>query len=227
MFIKIKFEANNGLKSWFMNLLNKKKVVIIECDKIWQNSISHLIDSSDKFVVAGCYSTWAEASSSLLRIKPDVVLTDLVDSFNNSIAQIGMLKEKQPDVEILIFTSEENNSVAINTLRAGASGYILKSANYVEIIFALEEIVRGGSPMSSKIARMVVHNLHINPNTPFTKRELEVLNLVALGHSSSRISQQLFISRDTTKTHIRNIYSKLDVNRKADAIEIAYKRKYI
>ena len=137
------------------------------------------------------------------------------------------MKEKLPVVEILIVTSEENSSIVINSLRAGASGYILKSANYIEIIFALEEIVKGGSPMSSKISRMVVHNLHINPVTPFTKRELEVLNLVAMGHTSSQISQQLFISRDTTKTHIRNIYSKLDVNTKADAIEIASRRKYI
>lgn len=210
-----------------MSLSDKKRVVIIESDKIWQTSISFLVERSDKFVVAGCFTNWIEASANLSRIRPDVVLTDLVGPCQSQIAEIGALKENFPDVEILVITSEESSSVVINSFRAGASGYILKSANYVEIIFALEEIVKGGSPMSSKVARMVVRNLHINPITPFTKRELEVLNLVALGHTSSRISQQLFISRDTTKTHIRNIYSKLEVNRKAAAIEVAQKRRYI
>lgn len=210
-----------------MNFLGKKKVVVIDNDIVWQNSISHLVNNSDKFVVSGCYNNWIEASSNILRIRPDLILIDFVGPGKNDIAEISNMKEKLPDSEILIVTAEENSSIVINSLRAGASGYILKSANYVEIVFALEEIARGGSPMSSRIARMVVHNLHINPVTPFTKRELEVLNLVAMGHTSSRISQQLFISRDTTKTHIRNIYSKLDVNKKADAIEIAHRRKYI
>ncbi|HTH55197.1 MAG TPA: response regulator transcription factor [Cyclobacteriaceae bacterium] len=205
----------------------RKKVIIIEHDEIWQNSVVHLVDGTDRFVVGGCYADWDEASSNVLRIKPDVVVMEIVGPGRQGIAEISVIKEKLPDVEILIVTSQDEDSVVIAALRAGASGYILKSANFVEIILGIEEIVRGGSPLSSRIARKVIQNLHRNPDTPFTRRELEVLGLVARGHSSSQISQQLFISRDTTKTHIRNIYSKLDVNKKADAIELAHRRRYI
>ena len=208
-------------------MLNRKKIVVIEHDEIWQNSIAHLINSTDKFIAAGCYANWVEASSNLSRIKPDVVLIEIIGKEGNGISEVGMIKEKFPETEILILTSQEEDSVVLGALRAGASGYLLKSANFVEIILGIEEIIKGGSPLSSKIARKVIHNLHRNPDTPFTRRELEVLGLVARGHSSSQISQQLFISRDTTKTHIRNIYSKLDVNRKADAIELAHRRRYI
>jgi DNA-binding NarL/FixJ family response regulator len=208
-------------------MLNRKKIVVIEQNEIWQNSVVHLINSTDKFIVSGCFETWVEASPNLLRIKPDVVLIEIFGLDRNGIPEISVIKEKLPSAEILILTSLEDDTVVLGALRAGASGYILKSANFVEIILGLEEIIKGGSPLSSKIARKVIHNLHRNPDTPFTRRELEVLGLVAKGHSSSQISQRLFISRDTTKTHIRNIYSKLDVNKKADAIELAHRRRYI
>lgn len=208
-------------------MLSKKKIVVIEHDEVWQNSIAHLINCTDKFIVSGCYTSWVDAAANLLRIKPDIILIEIIGLSRNGALEIGMVKEKLPDTEVLIVTAEEDDNIVIGALRAGASGYILKSANFVEIILGIEEIVKGGSPLSSKIARKVIHNLHRNPDTPFTRRELEVLGLVARGHSSSQISQQLFISRDTTKTHIRNIYSKLDVNKKADAIELAHKRRYI
>src|ERR1043165_3342504 len=103
-------------------MLNRKKIVVIEHDEIWQNSITHLINSTDKFIVAGCYANWIEASSNLLRIKPDVVLTEIIGDARNGVSEIGMTKQKLPNAEILILTSQEEDSIVLGALRAGASG---------------------------------------------------------------------------------------------------------
>src|SRR5687768_15853870 len=108
-----------------------------------------------------------------------------------------------------------------------SSGYITKSANYMELLSALEEIIRGGAPMSSRIARMVIDNYHINPNSPLTKRETTILQLISEGKTYTQISEELFISKETAKTHIKNIYSKLQVNSKSEAIAKANVEKLI
>jgi DNA-binding NarL/FixJ family response regulator len=124
-------------------------------------------------------------------------------------------------------TVYEDNEQVFEALKAGATGYITKSSNYLELLSALEEISRGGAPMSSKIARMVIDNFHINPNSPLTKRETEILQLISEGKTYTQISEQLFISKETAKTHIKNIYSKLQVNSKSEALARAAQDKLI
>lgn len=120
-----------------------------------------------------------------------------------------------------------DSEMVFQGLRAGAAGYIIKSANFLEIIRALEEISSGGAPMSHQIARMVIDNMHVNPNSPLSARETEVLQLIAEGKSYSEISSDLFISKATTRSHTRNIYVKLNVNSKSQALDIAKKDKLI
>jgi DNA-binding NarL/FixJ family response regulator len=175
----------------------------------------------------GSYETSEDAISNLSKNKPDIILMDIELPGKSGIDATAIIKDKHPHIEIVIITVHEDNELVFNALRAGATGYITKSANYLEILSALDEVIRGGSPMSTKIARMVTHNFHINPNSPFTKREKEVLHLIAEGKTYTQISAELFISRETTKTHIRNIYFKLQVNKKSDALEIASKNRYI
>jgi DNA-binding NarL/FixJ family response regulator len=121
----------------------------------------------------------------------------------------------------------EDSELVFEALKAGASGYITKSANYMELLSALEEIIRGGAPMSSRIARMVIDNHHINPNSPLTKRETTILQLISEGKTYTQISEELFISKETAKTHIKNIYSKLQVNSKSEALAKASVEKLI
>jgi DNA-binding NarL/FixJ family response regulator len=155
------------------------------------------------------------------------VVTDIKLTTLSGIEVTRRIKERYPQTEIIIMSVYEDNDMVFNALKAGASGYITKSANYLELVSALEEIVRGGAPMSSRIARMVIHNFHLNPESPLTQREKEVLHLIAEGKTYTQISEQLFISRDTARTHIRNIYAKLNVNRKSEAIDRATRDKLI
>jgi len=210
-----------------MNTAFKKRVIIVEDDKILLESFEHIVNSSDKFVVVGTYSNAEDALAEIARKKVDIVLMDIELPAMSGIAATEIIREKYSNTEVVMVTIYEDNELVFNSLKAGASGYITKSANYLELLSALDEIVRGGAPMSTKIARMVIHNFHMNPNSPLTAREKEVLHLIAEGKTYSQISDTLIIARETAKTHIRNIYSKLHVSKKSEAIEIASKNKYI
>jgi DNA-binding NarL/FixJ family response regulator len=210
-----------------MSLPFKKRVVIVEDDQEIRESFSLIVNSSQRFTVVGAYGNCEDAISSLNRDKPEIVLMDIELPGMNGIRGTQIIRDKSSSSEIIMVTVYEDSDLVFEALKAGASGYITKSANYTELLSALEEIVRGGAPMSSRIARMVIDNYHINPNSPLTKRETTILQLISEGKTYTQISEELFISKETAKTHIKNIYSKLQVNSKSEAIAKANHDKLI
>ena len=205
----------------------KKRVLIIEDDQEIRNSFSLIVNSSQNFAVVNAYSNCEDAIKHLAADRPDYVLMDIELPGMNGIKGTRIIKDKYPSVEIVMVTVYEDSDLVFEALKAGASGYITKSANYMELLAALEEITKGGAPMSSKIARLVIDNFHINPNSPLTKRETEILQLISEGKTYTQISEQLFISKETSKTHIKNIYAKLQVNCKSEALAKAAMEKLI
>lgn len=210
-----------------MALPFKKRVVLVEDDQEIRNSFSLIVNSSPKFMVVNGYASGEEAISSLQKDKPEIVLMDIELPGMNGIQATKTIKDKMPTADIIMVTVYEDSDLVFEALKAGASGYITKSANYMELLSALEEITKGGAPMSSRIARMVIDNFHVNPNSPLTKRETEILQLISEGKTYTQISEELFISKETSKTHIKNIYSKLQVTCKSEAIAKANLEKLI
>jgi DNA-binding NarL/FixJ family response regulator len=210
-----------------MALPFKKRVLIVEDDQEIRNSFSLIVNSSQKFVVVNAFSNCEDAIHNLNRDKPEIILMDIELPGMNGIQGTKIIKEKSPHSEVIMVTVYEDSELVFEALKAGASGYITKSANYMELLSALEEIVKGGAPMSSRIARMVIDNYHVNPNSPLTRRETEILQLISEGKTYTQISEELFISKETAKTHIKNIYSKLQVNSKSEAIAKANQDKLI
>lgn len=210
-----------------MSLPFKKRVVIVEDDQEIRESFSLIVNSSQRFSVVGTYGNCEDAISALHRDKPEIVLMDIELPGMNGIRGTQIIRDKSPGTEVIMVTVYEDSDLVFEALKAGASGYITKSANYTELLGALDEIVRGGAPMSSRIARMVIDNYHINPNSPLTKRETTILQLISEGKTYTQISEELFISKETSKTHIKNIYSKLQVNSKSEAIAKANHDKLI
>jgi DNA-binding NarL/FixJ family response regulator len=208
-------------------MVHSKKVLIIEDDEEIRNSFSLIVNSSDKFTVTNTYGSGEVAVNNLAKDQPDIVLMDIELPGINGIQATKLIKDKHPQAEVVMVSVYEDSDLVFEALKAGASGYITKSANYMELLSALDEISRGGAPMSSKIARMVIDNFHVNPNSPLTKRETEILQLISEGKTYTQISEQLFISKETSKTHIKNIYSKLQVNSKSEAIAKANLDKLI
>ena len=205
----------------------KKRVLIVEDDVDIRNSFSLIINSSQHFVVVNTYGNCEDAIKQLHNDRPDYVLMDIELPGMNGIKGTKAIKDKFPHIEVVMVTVYEDSDLVFEALKAGASGYITKSANYLELMAALEEMTKGGAPMSSRIARMVIDNFHVNPNSPLTRRETEILQLISEGKTYTQISEQLFISKETSKTHIKNIYSKLQVNCKSEALAKATLEKLI
>lgn len=205
----------------------KKKVFIVEDDGDIRRNFSLIINSSDRFQVIGSFGTFEEAEKQYFKTIPDIVLMDIHLPGINGIEATRLLKERHSQSEIIIVTVFEDDEMVFEALKCGASGYITKSSNVLELLSALDEITKGGAPMSSRIARMVIRNYQINLNSPLTKRERQILNMLAAGETYTTIAEELNISKETSKTHIRNIYAKLHVNKKADAIALAHKERYI
>ena len=202
-------------------------VLIVEDDQEIRNSFTLIVNSSQKFMVVNAYSNCEETINGLHRDKPEIILMDIELPGMNGIQGAKIIKDKSPHTDIIMVTVYEDSDLVFEALKAGASGYITKSANYLELLNALDEIVKGGAPMSSRIARMVIDNFHVNPNSPLTKRETEILSLIAEGKTYTQISEELFISKETSKTHIKNIYAKLQVKSKSEAIARANMDKLI
>ncbi|MFP4092489.1 MAG: LuxR C-terminal-related transcriptional regulator [Cyclobacteriaceae bacterium] len=129
--------------------------------------------------------------------------------------------------KIIVITVHANSELVFQALCAGASGYITKNADHSKLLDAKAEVRMGVAPMSSQIARMLVQSFQKNTDSPLSQRETEVLEHLAKGKSYTVIADELFVHKETIKSHIKNSYTKLQVNSKADAIEKALKDRLI
>lgn len=205
----------------------KKKVAIIEDDSAIRKSFEIIINSSPRFAIVGEYESCEKAFREIRKTKPDIILMDIGLPGMSGIDGVRYVKEHHPHIEVIMVTVHEDTALVFEALKAGASGYISKSSNYLELLAGLEEIMKGGAPMSTKIARMVVEDFRMNTNSILTPRETEVLGLLANGKTYVQIGFELHVAGETIKTHMKNIYKKLNVNKKSQAIEKGYKERLI
>lgn len=198
------------------------KVVIVEDDLVLSQEIQRLIDESEGFVCLATFDNAEEAIEKIPSLSPDVVLTDIHLPAKSGIDCIQELKPLCPAINFLICTSFEDTETVFKALKAGASGYLVKTTKASILLDSLADVNRGGAPMSSQIARKVVSSFHqVESNKELeklSKREKEILDLLSKGYRYKEIADELFVSSDTVRTHIYNIYQKLQVNSRTDAI---------
>jgi DNA-binding NarL/FixJ family response regulator len=206
---------------------SKTRILIVEDDQEIRHTYSVIINGSPKYEVVNAYASCHDAIRNLFTDHPDIVLMDIELPGMNGIQGTRVIKERFPKVEVIMVTVHEDNDWVYQALKAGASGYITKSSNYHELLSALNEIVKGGAPISSHIARRIVEDFHLSTASPLSKRETEVLSLISQCKTYTQISEELLISKQTAKTFIKNIYAKLQVNSKAEAIAKATREKLI
>jgi DNA-binding NarL/FixJ family response regulator len=204
-----------------------KRIIIVEDDVIIREAFVTLINQSGDYIVVNAYSNAEDAIKKINEDMPNIYLMDIELPGMNGIEAISKIKAILPDTHVVVVTVYENDELVFKALCEGASGYLTKNTPSAKLIESLKELESGGAPMSTHIARMVVSSFHKNRQTPLTARELEVLELLSSGKSYSTIADQLFIDKETVKSHIKNIYLKLEVHSKAEAIEKARKSKYI
>ena len=208
----------------------KKQIVCIVEDKAdLREAMNLMVEMSDLYELGGSYANAEEALSEIPAVKPTAVLMDINLPGASGIQCVNALKSMYPSMLFLMCTAYEDTDKIFDSLKAGASGYILKTEGPKKIIEALDDMISGGSPMSSNIARKVVAS--------FTKmgkdnalietlsdREKMVLDHLAKGLIGKEVADALNISWGTVRKHVQNIYKKLQVNTRVEAVNIYLKR---
>jgi DNA-binding NarL/FixJ family response regulator len=203
------------------------KITIIEDDETIRNGYAYLIDATEGYEVVSTYCSYDEAVKKIASDHPDVILLDIELPGTNGVDAIPKLKKLLPQCFVLILTVYESEKLIFNALANGASGYLTKNTPSAKIIESIKEVKEGGGPMSINIAKLVIRSFQKNQESPLSKRETQILELIGDGKSRSQIAKELFIDLETVRSHIKNIYIKLDVNSRADAIKMAKQNKLI
>lgn len=205
------------------------KVAIVEDNASVREGLAAILNGSPGFQCQCACKNAEEALQKIPLDPPEVVLMDINLPRQSGIACVRDLKARLPDLQIIMLTIEEDNERVFQSLEAGANGYLVKNVPPVKILEAVEEVHRGGSPMSSQIARLLVRFFNQRPplrqqEENLTPREQEVLHLVAKGYRSKEVAEVLSVSTQTVETHLRNLYSKLHVRSRAEAVAKFLKR---
>jgi DNA-binding NarL/FixJ family response regulator len=200
------------------------KISIIEDDSPLRSIYADWIEAADGFTLVSQYSDGQVAHDSIPADNPDVVLTDINLPGLNGIECVRSLKLLLPGIQFVIITVYEDSNRIFRALEAGATGYLLKQTPREQLLDSLREVHRGGSPMSSGIARKVVKCFRKSPASggdnelsQLSKREEQVLDLLAQGYLCKEIASELGVSNNTVDTYRRRIYEKLHVNSRAQA----------
>lgn len=208
------------------------RVSVVECEKTTRQGLAAMITSTYGYHVISTFATCEELMYALPDEKPDVILTGS-DCYTDAavesacIKHISKIKALSPKSKIIVFTRTENPEVVFQVLKAGADGYLTKDIAPVKLLEAIKEVYEGGAPLSPAIARFVVASFHRNTSSSLTPREVQVLAQLAKGKTYHSIADILFIDKETVRTHIKNIYWKLEVHSKSEAIEKALYEKII
>lgn len=204
-------------------------ISMIEDNQPVAQGLKNLLMASNGFVFKDLFFNGEDAIIGVPANPPDVLLVDINLPGISGIDCIRILKEKLSSMQIMMLTIYEDNDAIFDSLAAGASGYLLKKTPVEELIRAIKDLYAGGAPMSAQIARKVVASFQgkqavSDPDIELTPREDEIIHLLSKGYLYKEVAQQLSISVETVRTHIRNIYEKLHVRSRTEALLKYYKK---
>lgn len=206
------------------------RIIIFEDNDRLRESLVVLLQHSDDYTVLGHFNNCNQASEITRMHEPDVVLMDIDMPGKSGIEGVAMVKEANPETAVIIYTVIEDNDKLFQCLCAGANGYLLKKTPPQKLFDAIQEVIIGGAPMSPQIARKVLSSFHVKSqhgNYDLSPREKEVLQHLIKGYGTKQIAAELFISFDTVRSHLKNIYQKLHVNCGKEAIVKALRERIV
>ncbi|GMU94603.1 MULTISPECIES: response regulator transcription factor [Ignavibacterium] len=209
-------------------------VAIVEDNDTIREGLSALINGTDGYRCVAVFRDCESFLSKLNSLQVDVVLMDIGLPGISGIEGVQKALSKNPELNILMLTIYEESDKVFDALCAGATGYLVKKTPPAKLLEAIKDAYEGGSPMSSGIARQVINAFKetkikdaADENYNLSSREIEVLNLLADGFNYQEIAENLFISVDTVRHHIRNIYKKLHVHSQSEAVAKAIRKRII
>lgn len=202
-------------------------VAIIEDDHVLRETYAALIDSEPGFMVVSAYNSFEQSAEEIGADDPDVILLDIELGGLSGIEAVTHLKQLSPRSQIVMLTVHQHEEGVLKALSNGAVGYLTKDISIDKMLSSIRTVVSGGVPLSDNIARMVIQTFHKNPNSPLSERQTEILKLMAQGKGRGEIANELNIDGETVKSHVKNIYIKLEVGSKVEAIQKARALKLI
>ncbi|MDP4151446.1 MAG: response regulator transcription factor [Bacteroidota bacterium] len=199
-------------------------VLIYEDNNQLRDSISKLVAYSREHLLLGSFPNALHVEKQVKTLKPDIILMDIdMPGGINGIEAVKKIRTFNQEVHIIMLTVFDDNTNVLDAVFAGASGYLLKKHLSDRLLEAMQEILAGGAPMSPSVARMVINSMHKYPSAgsniyQLTPRETEILTALSQGSSYKIIAAQSFISVDTVRSHVKNIYQKMQVHSQLEAI---------
>lgn len=209
------------------------KVAIVEDNKSFREGLAGIVEASPGFSLSGSYANANSIVKDLSASLPDVVLMDIQMPGTSGIEAVKQLKQKFPELKVIIQTVFEDNDNILNAICNGASGYILKTSSPADYLSAIQDVHSGGAPMSAGIATRVLNlfrasqQKQVKNNFDLTQRETEILDHLVKGLSYKMIAAHCSISYDTVRFHMKNIYAKLQVESMTEAVSFAIKNNLV
>ena len=208
------------------------RAMIVEDQKDLREGLSTLVNFTPGFTCVGAFRTMEECIARIRHEVPDVILSDIGLPGMSGIEGIRVIKEMHPDLTVLVLTVYDDNEKIFDALCAGATGYLLKQTEPAELLRSVKEAVAGGAPMSPEVAARVIKLFReVRPpekvDYDLTPHELRLLKLLVDGYNYVTAAEQLKISYNTIKFHVRNIYDKLQVHSKSEAVAIAMRDRLV
>jgi two-component system, NarL family, response regulator LiaR len=191
------------------------RVLIVDDHKVVRDGMQFLLDQEEDIEVVGQCADGLEAVEAVTRLLPNVVLLDLLMPNLDGLGALRRIKAHSPSTQVVVLTSHTGEEHMFEAIKAGATSYLLKTAGAREVIDAVTSAARGESVLDPSVAGRVLEELRSPshrtpaPGSQLTRREIDVLTLVARGRNNRAIGQELFIGEETVKTHISNILAKL------------------
>jgi DNA-binding NarL/FixJ family response regulator len=213
-------------------IMMKTGILIYEDNKDLCEALVQLINTSVDHTCVGTFQNCTNAINELKRLKPEVILMDIDMPGRTGIEAVRLIRAVDKQVKIIMLTVFDDNKNVVAAICAGASGYLLKKYCFEKLFQAINDVLNGGAPLSSNIARMLLEYLAQNNDSiteqyDLTTREKEILYNLVKGHSYKMIAASLSISFETVKSHIRNIYEKLHVHNQSEAVAKAIRNHIV
>jgi DNA-binding NarL/FixJ family response regulator len=206
-------------------------ILLYEDNLLLSESIQTMLRLNKNIQLVGAYENPVEVNTHLQNLHPNLLIMDIDMPGMNGIEAVERVRKTNKDIPILMLTVFDDNQNVFDAIRAGASGYILKKHISTKLFSAIDEALEGGAPMSPSIARMVLASMQQRPSTenPYqlTPKENEVLTSLSKGNSYKLIADELQMSLDTVRSHIRKIYEKLHVHSQTEAVRKAIHERLV
>ncbi len=197
------------------------RILIVEDDPIMSDEMAQILSSRQDLEIIGVTESGRQAIALIREHRPDLILLDIVLPDITGLSVLRECRRRGLSTEFLVVSSFEDYAKVFEAIISGANGYITKDRLHVELLPSINDLLAGGSPMSSAVARKALESFRkkVQPKadlSDLSPREEDIMRAFALGKSYKEISEELFIAPETVKTHIRNVYKKLQVNSRTD-----------